>query len=362
MTRVSLRADRATDGQQETSGKASSTQADRNVSTASTRRWSSAVAGNWSLPITFVTCFSTVCSVITSCSAIARFVRPSAMSAEHLALALGELLERVAAAAGAPDELPDDRRVEHRPARRDAAHAVGERLEVRDAVLEHVADALRARLQQLERVARPRRTARARGSRPAGPRSRIARAARSPSSVCVGGMRMSTIATSGRCASTSASSSSPSAARPDDVEARLGEQPREPLAQEHRVVGEDHSHGISACTTVPRPGGLSTSSRPPSASTRSASPRSPVPRAPSAPPTPSSATSTTARPSVRADADAHGRRLGVLGDVGQRLRDDVVGGGLDAVREALGQARRRGRAAAARRRRAPRARRAARAR
>ena len=173
---------------------------------------------------------------------------------------------------------------------------------------------------------------------------------------------MSTIATSGRCSSTSASSSSPSAARPDHVEAGLVEQPREPLAQQHRVVGEDHAHGISACTTVPRPGGLSTRSRPPSASTRSASPRSPVPCARSAPPTPSSATSTTARPSARSHADPHGARLGVLGDVGQRLRDDEVGGRLDAVGEPLGQARRRARAAAARRRRAPRARRAGRAR
>ena len=33
--------------------------------------------------------------------------------------------------------------------------------------------------------------------------------------------------------------------------------------------------------------------------------------------------------------DAHGRRAGVLGDVGQRLRHDEVGGRLDAVRQAL---------------------------
>ena len=50
---------------------------------------------------------------------------------------------------------------------------------------------------------------------------------------------------------------------------------------------------------VPPPGGLSTSSRPFSASTRAASPRSPVPPAGSAPPTPSSATTTVAAPFAR---------------------------------------------------------------
>ena len=77
---------------------------------------------------------------------------------------------------------------------------------------------------------------------------------------------------------------------PDDLEARVLEQPRDPLAQEHRVVGQHDAHraeptprdaararGISAATRVPPPGGLSTTSRPSSASTRSARPRSPEP-------------------------------------------------------------------------------------
>ena len=46
----------------------------------------------------------------------------------------------------------------------------------------------------------------------AGWRRRISCAAWMPSSVCVGGMRMSTMATSGWCSSTAASSSSASAA------------------------------------------------------------------------------------------------------------------------------------------------------
>ena len=57
--------------------------------------------------------------------------------------------------------------------------------------------------------------------------------------------------------------------------------------------GECHASATAAQarTRVPPPGGLSTSSAPSSASTRSTSPRRPVPRAGSAPPTPSSATS-----------------------------------------------------------------------
>ena len=61
-----------------------------------------------------------------------------------------------------------------------------------------------------------------------------------------------------------------------------------------------HRQGSCADTVVPRPGWLDTVSRPPSASTRSASPRKPDPRSVAAPPIPSSAMSITARwPSAR---------------------------------------------------------------
>jgi hypothetical protein len=57
--------------------------------------------------------------------------------------------------------------------------------------------------------------------------------------------------------------------------------------------------GISTWIWVPRSGGLSISRRPLRASTRAARPRSPEPPAGSAPPTPSSATVTSARPLAR---------------------------------------------------------------
>ena len=37
----------------------------------------------------------------------------------------------------------------------------------------------------------------------------------------------------------------------DHVEAPLLEQPHDPLAQEHRVVGDDYAHGILAVMVVP---------------------------------------------------------------------------------------------------------------
>ena len=52
----------------------------RKVSTASTRRWSSGAGARPSFPKMLVTCFSTARSVTTSCSAMAWFERPSAIS------------------------------------------------------------------------------------------------------------------------------------------------------------------------------------------------------------------------------------------------------------------------------------------
>ena len=59
----------------------------------------------------------------------------------------------------------------------------------------------------------------------------------------------------------------------------------------------DHPHGSSTRSRVPPPAGLSRRRAPPMAATRSLMPARPVPRHMSAPPCPSSATSTTRRPS-----------------------------------------------------------------
>src|SRR5436190_20876826 len=80
---------------------------------------------------------------------------------------------------------------------------------------------------------------------------------------------------------------------PDDVETGFTEEPGETLAQKDAVLGDRYAHGISAFTRVPPPWGVQTRRRPPRASTRSASPRRPDPCSLSAPPMPSSTTSTT---------------------------------------------------------------------
>src|SRR5213078_3193236 len=86
----------------------------------------------------------------------------------------------------------------------------------------------------------------------------------------------------------------------DHVDAGVVEEPRQAFTQEHAVFGDRYAHGISAWTRVPPPWGVQTRRRPPRASTRSARPRRPEPRSVSAPPTPSSTTSTRRPVCVRA--------------------------------------------------------------
>src|SRR5262245_23664689 len=69
----------------------------------------------------------------------------------------------------------------------------------------------------------------------------------------------------------------------------LGEQPGQPFAEQHRVVGDHDPHGSVPITIVPPSGRVRTASAPPTASARSAMPRSPAPCG-SASPTPSSLT------------------------------------------------------------------------
>ena len=193
--------------------------------------------------------------------------------------------------------------------------------------------------EQLERVARPRVLREHEDADPRVRAARISRAARRPSSVCVGGIRMSTIATSGSCSATAASSSSPSAAWRDDLEADLHEQPGQPLPQHQRVVGDDQPHGIRALTIVPSPGRAVAQAK------HAAERLHPVAQA---------AQAAAARGVAGADAvvghldhrqrrppaphdDAGRGRARVLGDVGQRLRDEEVARGLDRLGQPLGE-------------------------
>src|SRR4029453_4380123 len=82
----------------------------------------------------------------------------------------------------------------------------------------------------------------------------------------------------------------------DHLEAVLLEQPHHALPQEDRIVSHNYAHGIRALSVVPRPRSESISSLPSSTAIRSARPLRPVPLSGSAPPTPSSVTSTTRRP------------------------------------------------------------------
>ena len=143
-----------------------------------------------------VTCFSTARGEMKSRSPIAWFVRPSAISSstsrsrgESRSTGSSPRLRPTSSAttSGSSAEPPS-------ATRRDGGD---ELVDVGDAVLEQVAEPLGAVAEQLDRVACARRAARGR-ARPSPGASRGSRcAARMPSSVCVGGMRMSTIATSG---------------------------------------------------------------------------------------------------------------------------------------------------------------------
>ena len=148
-------------------------------------------------------------------------------------------------------------------------------------------------------------------------------------------MRTSTIARSGSCSATTASSDSASPTRATTVVPGVLEQAGEPLAEEHRVLGDHDSHGIATSTRVPLPRGLTISKVPPCAATRSRSPARPDPRRTTAPPTPSSATVTWSVPLSRDRANRHLRRRAVLDGVRERLAGDEVRRRLDARRRAL---------------------------
>ena len=110
--------------------------------TASTRLWSSGDCGRRSVPRMFLTCFSTVCSVTNSRSAIAWFERPSAIRASTSRSRSVRRSSGLSPVPAPADELADDRRVEHRASVPDADDARRELVEVGHALFEQVPDAV----------------------------------------------------------------------------------------------------------------------------------------------------------------------------------------------------------------------------
>ena len=165
---------------------------------------------------------------------------------------------------------------------------------------------------------------------------RISAAARVPSSSKSGGMRTSTTARSGACSPTSASSVAASPARPTTSCPASSSNPREPLAQQHRVLGDHDAHGSSTAIRVPAPAGLSSASAArPARRPGRPSPRSPLPGPGAAPPIPSSATTRRRLSAVRVVCSVTPRGRGVLDRVRERLAGDVVGDSLHVRRRAI---------------------------
>ena len=162
---------------------------------------------------------------------------------EHLALARGQRLQRVLAAAAA-EQQRHDLGVERRAAVGDAAHRVGEGVHVGDAVLEQVARALGGLRQQVERVglldvlgehehadagllgADPVRGAQAL----VGVRGRHAHVHDRDVGLVRADLAHQVLGVAGLA---------------DDVEARFLEQARETLAQEHGVVGDHDADRVA---------------------------------------------------------------------------------------------------------------------
>ena len=146
--------------------------------------------------------------------------------------------------------------------------------------------------------------------------------------------------TSGRCSSVGATYAGPSPTAADDLVAGLGEQQLEPLAQQHRVVRDDDPHRTGsqrdrAVSTVGPPVGRADLER--AVDRRPAAAASPA--RPLALARVGAADAVVLDPhldrAARRPTTATDARVGaaVLGDVGERLGDHEVDGGLDVRRQ-----------------------------
>ena len=277
-------------------------------------------------------CFSTAPTVRTSAVAIPAFERPSAMSPSTSSSRWVSSLQR---ALGAPagEELRDDFRVECGAPFRHAANGVDEVLDVEDAILQQVADPAAAGGEQLGRVGvldvlRDDEDRHLRHGSPQLERGAQALVAEARRQADVDDRDVGLLAARrmDQCVAVGDGV--------DDREAVVAQQPGEPVAEQREVFGDQDSHGSSARSVVPPSDGLTMSSVPSSASTRRRRPVSPDP-AGSAPPRPSSVTSSTSDFGRADDAHLDSRRLAVLGGVRQCFRGDEVGGGLDRRRGTL---------------------------
>ena len=176
--------------------------------------------------------------------------------------------------------------------------------------------------------------------RASGHARRTSTAARSPSSVWLGGIRTSTMPRSGRCSSIAATNDGPSPTEPTTSW---------PASASSSWSPSRSSRESSATTTLTRrhrdPRDQRRSDRPrasrprgcrrrprPAAAARPA--RSPL--AGWAPPTPSSSTRTSTSRFAGQDGHRGAGGAAVLGDVGERLGDHEVDGGLDVRRQLRG--------------------------
>src|SRR5215213_10827873 len=197
-------------------------------------------------------------------------------------------------AAAAAEELGDDLGVDGRAALADPADGGQELADIGDPVLEQVADPPGAAGEQVAGVALLDVLGEDQDGRPGGP---LADLQGGPQAlVGVGGGhadvdhgQVGTVGVNGR------DQAGAVADLGHDLDPAVGQQPGQALAQQDGVLGDHDPHGSSARITVGPPGGLVTVSWPSTAATRSARPRRPLPRAGSAPPAPSSMTSTMSR-------------------------------------------------------------------